>query len=106
MKTSLRERYKQANLEAIALKYVHRKAENYLLTMNVKEAKSINEKISSGEILGTNKAILVTSTDFDEFIDELKSRTYISPVNIDIITASNVITPELLYDNNNQNSDA
>jgi hypothetical protein len=31
MKTTLRERYKQADLEAVALKYVHRKAKCYLL---------------------------------------------------------------------------
>ena len=34
LKTSLRERYKQADLEAIALKYVHRKAKSYLLTID------------------------------------------------------------------------
>jgi hypothetical protein len=33
LKTSLRERYKQADLEAIALKYVHRRAHCYLLTL-------------------------------------------------------------------------
>ena len=96
MKTSLRERYKQADLEAIALKYVHRKAENYLLTMNQNEAISITEKICSGDILGLDRAILVTSTGFDEFIDEIKSKTLINPGNIDIITASKVIIPETL----------
>ena len=41
LKTSLRERYKQADLEAIALKYVHRKSKCYLLTMDSKEASVI-----------------------------------------------------------------
>ena len=39
VKTSLRERYKQADLEAIALKYVHRKALSYLVTLETNEAK-------------------------------------------------------------------
>ena len=34
LKTSLRERYKQADLEAIALRYVHRRAKSYLLTLD------------------------------------------------------------------------
>src|SRR5690606_36002095 len=33
-KTSFRERYKQADLEAIALKYVHRKSKSYLVTLS------------------------------------------------------------------------
>ena len=45
VKTSLRERYKQADLEAIALKYVHRKALSYLITLEEKEAKSVKAKI-------------------------------------------------------------
>jgi len=43
-KTSLRERYKQADLEAIALKYVHRKALSYLLTLEETEANNVREK--------------------------------------------------------------
>ena len=43
-----RERYKQADLEAIALKYVHRKALSYLVTLEANEAKSVKAKIKSG----------------------------------------------------------
>lgn len=92
LKTSLRERYKQADLEAIALKYVHRKAENYLLTMDINEANSVSDKIKNGDVLGLNKAILATSEEFDEFIEELKTKTFISPGSIEIIKASSTIT--------------
>ena len=44
-KTSLRERYKQADLESIALKYVHRKALSFLLTLEENEAKSVKKKL-------------------------------------------------------------
>lgn len=92
LKTSLRERYKQADLEAIALKYVHRKAENYLLTMDINEANSVSDKIKNGDVLGLNQAILATSEEFDDFIDKLKKRTFISPGSIEIIKASSTIT--------------
>ena len=92
LKTSLRERYKQADLEAIALKYVHRKAENYLLTMDINEANSVSDKIKNGDVLGLNQAILATSEEFDDFIDKLKKRTFISPGSIAITKASSTIT--------------
>ena len=98
LKTSLRERYKQADLEAIALKYVHRKAENYLLTMDPAEAASVSEKIAKGEALGLNKAILTTTTAFDSFVDELKNKRFIQPGSVEIISSSSVITAETVAD--------
>ena len=92
LKTSLRERYKQADLEAVALKYVHRKAENYLLTMDRAEAESVSKKIIDGAVLGLDKAILASSDEFDVFVADLKTREFISPGEVSIITASQVIT--------------
>lgn len=99
MKTSLRERYKQADLEAIALKYVHRKAENYLLTLDPDEAENLSNKISNGDLLGINKAILVTDHSFDDFIGSLKARSFIAPGKIDIIAATSVVTSEIVERN-------
>ena len=96
IKTSLRERYKQADLEAIALKYVHRKAENYLFTMDEQEADTVSRKIATGDILGIDKAILTSDTTFDAFIPDLKTRNFISPGKVDIITATSIITSELV----------
>jgi hypothetical protein len=72
LKTSLRERYKQADLEAIALMHVHRKAKSYLLTLDTGEAKSCNDKILSGDIIGIDKIIDCNSSDIDNLIIELK----------------------------------
>ena len=94
LKTSLRERYKQADLEAIALKYVHRKAENYLLTMDATEASMVSNKIKNGDVLGLNQAILTTSDEFDKFIDELKKKKFVSPGSVEIIKASITITSD------------
>ena len=44
LKVSLRERYKQADFEAISLKYVHRKAKCFLFTLDKKEAESVAKK--------------------------------------------------------------
>lgn len=92
LKTSLRERYKQADLEAIALKYVHRKAKCYLLTIDKDEAKSVNGKIQNGDMLGLDSAILVTSSEMNKLIDELKSSNLIDPGSIDILASGKTVT--------------
>ena len=43
-KTSFRERYKQADLEAMALKNVHRISKSYLLTLSDEEAEQISRE--------------------------------------------------------------
>lgn len=86
LKTSLRERYKQADLEAIALKYVHRNAQNYLIMLKSAETTSLKAKMSKGELLGINAIIAADDVEFDEFIENLKTQNYINPGKVDIIT--------------------
>jgi hypothetical protein len=50
-KTSLRERYKQADLEAMALRAVYRRSKTFLVTLNEQEARNVQAKIHSGDIL-------------------------------------------------------
>ena len=78
-KTSLRERYKQADLEAIALKYVHRKSFSYLVTLDNKEAKSVKAKIKSGDVIGLDNVVVATSNDFNELVVELKNYKFSEP---------------------------
>lgn len=96
LKTSLRERYKQADLEAIALKYVHRNAECYLLTLSSEECKNINGKILSGEAIGLTKAILCSDQTFNEFIAELKKKNFELAGNVEIIHSSQIVKPDLI----------
>lgn len=91
MKTSLRERYKQADLEAIALKYVHRKAKSYLLTMDENEARITKEKIVSGSIIGLDKIILCSGEDMDSLIADLKNYQYTLAGSIEIIKSTQVV---------------
>jgi len=94
VKTSLRERYKQADLEAIALKYVHRKALSYLITLDEKEAISVKKKIFTGDIIGLDDIIIATKPDFDKFISEIKKFKFIEPPTVQVIKTSQVVTIE------------
>ena len=96
LKTSLRERYKQAELEAMALKYVHRGARNYLFTLDEKEANNLISKIQDKRIRGIDEVVIATSKDFDNVIDKLKQNSYIYPGKIDIIQPLSAITQETI----------
>lgn len=72
VKTSVRERYKQADLEAYAFKNVHRAAMNYLVLLNAKECANVQKKIDSGSVLGLKQAIQADADEFDVFLEELK----------------------------------
>lgn len=91
MKTSLRERYKQADLEAVALKYVHRKANCFLLTLDSKEAEAIKEKKKKGEILGLDDIIVATTDEFDTMIKQIKKYDLCEAGSVDIISSSQII---------------
>lgn len=84
IKTSLRERYKQADLEAIALKNAHRKSKTFLLTLS-EEYLSINKKIQNGDVIGLEKAINCKNIEFDKLIQELKQYTLIKSSKIEIV---------------------
>jgi hypothetical protein len=94
-KTSLRERYKQADLEAIALKYVHRKALSYLVTLEANEAKSVQAKIKSGDVIGLDNVVVATSSDFNDLIDELKAYQFSEPPTVKVIESKDR-TPHIL----------
>lgn len=86
LKTSLRERYKQADLESMALKNVHRKAKCYLFTLNTKEAENLNKKIIAGDVFGIDRVFTCTSKEFDVFFKtELKNLTLIESESIPCI---------------------
>jgi hypothetical protein len=94
IKTSLRERYKQADLEAIALKYVHRKALSYLITLEKREAKSLKTKIKDGSVIGIDNVIVATDEEFNDLIAELKEFEFSEPPTVKVIDSSQIITKE------------
>jgi hypothetical protein len=90
-KTSLRERYKQADLEAIVLKNVHRKALSFLITMEADEARSVKAKIKSGHVIGLNDVLVATTNEFDDFLSELKRFKFSDPPMVRVIESNQVI---------------
>ena len=74
VKTSSRERYKQADLEAYAFKNVHRAALNYLVMYDEKDCRAVQKKIDSGMTLGLQKVIQANAKEFDTFVDELRRK--------------------------------
>lgn len=75
-KTSLRERYKQSDLEGMALKQVFRRARSCLITMNGQEADSVKQKISRADISGLDEVIIADSEDYDSFMTNLKEKHF------------------------------
>ena len=86
IKTSLRERYKQADLEAVALKYVHRKAHCFLLTLDQNESNNVAEKINNSEVLGLDGMIYCLSEELDDLIKKLKTNKYTESKQVDVVT--------------------
>ena len=91
LKTTLRERWKQADLEAFALKNVHRTAKSYLITLSESEARNIKAKINSGGVLGLDDVVVANKTEFDDLIESLKTHSYSKPSKIDVIKSSKEI---------------
>ena len=73
-KTSARERYKQADLEAYAFKNMHRSALNYLIMLSRKDCANIQKKIDYGMLIGLKQVIQADAKEFDILVQELKKR--------------------------------
>jgi len=86
IKTSLRERYKQADLEGLALKNVHRRAKNYLITLDEREYKGVKNKIEKGDVGGLDEAVLADTEEFDKLLTNLTKMTFIKADVVKVIT--------------------
>lgn len=91
MKTTLRERYKQADLEGLVLKQVYRHAKSYLITLSEGEADSVNSKIEKGDVTGLERCIIASSEKYSEFIDNLKNKDFVVAELIQPITKGTII---------------
>lgn len=76
MKVSLRERYKQADLEGLALRQVYRRAQSHLITLSAKEAVGVATKIKSGDIAGLDTCILANQPEYTELLAELAKQEF------------------------------
>lgn len=89
-KTSLRERYKQADLEGTMMRQVHRKAKSYLITLNSREADTVSKQITEGNVLGIDQVILATAPEFSSLIENLQKVEAYIPKKVDIISGKSI----------------
>jgi len=90
-KTSLRERYKQAVLEADAMLSVHRNSLNYLLSLDEQALETVCNKIQMHEITSLKNAIYIFSEDFDRLIYLIKSRRITMAPNFNLVQHSQAL---------------
>ena len=96
-KTSLRERYKQAELEGFVLKQVYRRAQVYLITRNIKEGNSVQQKIDKQVLVGIDGCIVLNkeSNDYpcqyDNLLGNLSDIDYQEASPVEPITAGHLI---------------
>ena len=86
-KTSLRERWKQADLEGLALKQVYRGARSVLLTLS-EEGNGVQREIERSNVLGLDSSIVISrdSDRFDRLLDELRTIGFIRAVRIEPVS--------------------
>lgn len=89
IKTSLRERWKQADLEAFVMKNVHKGALCYLITMDKREAEARN--LRRKDCIGLDGFILGNTTEFDELINFIKERKLVIPAPVDVIISNTIL---------------
>ena len=91
-KTSLRERYKQADLEGMMLRQVHRRAKSYLITLDKVTAVNTNKKIESGQVLGLEEVVIATHEPFTNLINKLKKLHFYQPEKVEVIKGKRIIS--------------
>ena len=90
----MKKRNKETDLETIALKYVHRKALSYLITLEENEARSVKAKIKNGDVIGLDDVIIATKEEFNELVAELKEFEFSEPPTVKVIESNQIITEE------------
>jgi hypothetical protein len=98
-KTSFRERYKQADLEAIALKYVHRKSKSYLVTLSELDANMVNTKQKNGDVIGLDKAVYALDQNFNQLIDEIREFNLGNAPTILVVESNQIVTEDIIKQN-------
>lgn len=89
IKTTLRERWKQADLEALAIKQVHKNTKCYVLTTSDKEVKARRKNDKSYN--GLDGFILVHTDEYNKFVESIKEQEFVIAGDVPIIKTDNRI---------------
>lgn len=71
LKVSIRERWKQADLEALSLRNIYRQAESYLISMSEKEISTRKKDIATKTVMALDGFILATTIEYDDLLARL-----------------------------------
>jgi hypothetical protein len=91
-KVSIRERYKQADLEAVVLKNVHRKSESYLISLNQIEVNA--RKYRLDEVMAINDFTYAFSSEYDDLLQKISEKQIIAAPIIRTVISDNLITSD------------
>jgi len=86
----MRERWKQADLEALALKNIHRQSISYLVSLDATEIRV--RKADKGSVLALNGFILASDPEYDDLLKALKGYTIIMAPTEEAVKSSALIT--------------
>jgi hypothetical protein len=89
-KTSIRERYKQADLEAVALRYIYRTAKSYLISLSEGEVNLRKRDMAS--VMALDGFVLATSPEFDDLVLQVSRAKPILAPEIKTVESSFIIT--------------
>ncbi|RJQ25456.1 hypothetical protein C4577_05540 [Candidatus Parcubacteria bacterium] len=92
IKTSLRERWKQADLEAVALKYIHRKSKSFVVTLDTNAVR--RRRVDPSQALGIDDYVLADMEEFDEMLKSIKSHQLGLSPKVEVVSSSIIITPK------------
>lgn len=84
--------YKSVDMKASIIKQAYPRSKSYLITMDEKEAATVNNKIKIGQVLGLDYVIVANHSSFDELIKELQSYTLYKPEPVDVLTSTRFIS--------------
>ena len=88
IKTTLRERWKQADLEALAIKQVHKSAQCFVVTLSHNEEVSARRRNDS-TYAGLDRFILADTTEFDDLINDLSERDFSEAGSFPVVKTNN-----------------
>jgi len=89
-KASLRERWKQADLEALALKNIYRQALSYLVSMDATEVR--RRRADASSVLALTEIVLACSPEYDSIVERIKEHTLILAPQLLTVTSNMIVT--------------
>lgn len=91
IKTTLRERWKQADLEALAIKQVHKNVKCFIVTLSESEVNA--RRRNDNKYAGLDGFVIANCSEFDDLVEELVTKDFQVAGSVPI-----VITDERRYD--------